>query len=107
MRNTIAALILGLIIAGPARTQPCTTGHRPLVLVHGFLGSGDNFGPMVQHLVAQGYCASLCFVYDWNSVARSPQQEHLDQFIDSVLWLTGAKQVDLAGHSAGGGVGCG
>lgn len=105
MRNTIAALILGLIIAGPARTQPCTTGHRPLVLIHGFLGSGDNFGPMVQHLAAQGYCASLCFVYDWNSVARSPQAESLDRLIDSVLRLTGAKQVDLAGHSAGGGVG--
>jgi len=105
MHKLLVVLSLFVSIKSNTTGKPCTENHRPLVLVHGFLGSGDNFGPMVQHLVAQGYCASRCFVYDWNSVARTPQQESLDQFIDSVRQLTGSAQVDLAGHSAGGGVG--
>jgi triacylglycerol lipase len=85
--------------------QPCTSGFRPLVLVHGFLGSGDNYAPLVRQLKASGYCPQQFFAYDWNSLARQDQTLALDAFVDSVLKVTGAKKINLIGHSAGGGVG--
>ncbi|HSK12966.1 MAG TPA: alpha/beta fold hydrolase [Phnomibacter sp.] len=88
----------------PLDAQPCDDQYRPLVLVHGFLGAGDNFSPLLQHLYNVGYCPQRCFVYDWNTMERVDQSPALDRFIDSVLQLTGAEKVDLAGHSAGGGV---
>lgn len=85
--------------------QPCASGFRPVVLVHGFLGSGDNYAPLVRQLKASGYCPQQFFAYDWNSLARQDQTLALDAFVDSVLKVTGAKKIDLIGHSAGGGVG--
>lgn len=84
--------------------QDCDKNHRPIILIHGFLGAGDNYSLMLQKLFEAGYCPDRCFVYDWNSMERVSQNPTLDRFVDSILKITGALQVDLAGHSAGGGV---
>ncbi len=83
----------------------CDTTKRPIVFVHGFLGSGDNWAKQIQRFNSNGYCEQSLFVFDWNTINRSRATDSLlDSFIDRVLQKTGSKQVDLVGHSAGGGL---
>lgn len=93
-----------LLCVGVVNAQPCQSLHKPIVLIHGFLGSGDNYAPLVRQFKQAGYCPDRFFAYDWNSIARQGQTTLLDAFIDSILRLTGAEKVDLIGHSAGGSV---
>lgn len=81
--------------------QPCP--YRPVIMIHGFLGAGDNYAAMAARLQAQGYCDTYLHVYDWNTLARNNNEVlRLDSVIQSICTSTGATQVDMIGHSAGG-----
>lgn len=85
--------------------KDCNATKRPIVFVHGFLGSGDNWAKQIQRFSSNGYCEERMFVFDWNSINRSKATDSLlNDFIDEVLKKTNATQVDLVGHSAGGGL---
>ncbi|MFM9020889.1 MAG: esterase/lipase family protein, partial [Sediminibacterium sp.] len=98
-------IIFLLLIASTASAQ-CDTSLRPVVFIHGFLASGDTWSNAVHYFRQTGYCADRLYAFDWNSIAGSGKktEQQLAQFIDRVLTTTGAKQVDLVGHSAGGGL---
>lgn len=102
--KTILAGSIFICLHLVAMAQPCDKKLRPLVLIHGFLGAGDNYASMLQHLYRGGYCPQRTFVYDWNTVSRGNNTEALDALVDSIRTLTGSAQVDMMGHSAGGGV---
>jgi pimeloyl-ACP methyl ester carboxylesterase len=88
------------------KAQDCNPEFRPLLFVHGFLASGDTFHHQEVRFKADGYCDDRIWVYDWNTLNRSPQAiDSLDRLIDYIRESTGFDQVDLAGHSAGGGLG--
>jgi pimeloyl-ACP methyl ester carboxylesterase len=90
----------------PLLEEVCDATRRPIVMAHGFLASGDTWGLHFQRFSANGYCRDRLFAYDWNTLDRSLDSAALlDAFIVDVLAKTGATQVDLAGHSAGGGLG--
>ncbi|MCB9625883.1 MAG: hypothetical protein H6725_00780 [Sandaracinaceae bacterium] len=89
----------------PPWAEGCDNDHVPVVMVHGFLASGDTYATHIMRFTANGYCQDRLFVYDWNSLGSGGGPELLDAFVDEVLSVTGATQVDLLGHSAGGGVG--
>lgn len=81
----------------------CDTSKRPIVFVHGFLGSGDNWALQLQRFSSNGYCHQRMFVFDWNTINRSKATDSLlNDFIDEVLRKTNSTQVDLIAHSAGG-----
>jgi hypothetical protein len=83
----------------------CDASKLPIVFVHGFLGSGDNWALQLQRFSSNSYCNDRMFLFDWNTLSRSKATDSLlDVFIDSVLAKTKAKQVELIGHSAGGGL---
>lgn len=85
----------------------CDTLH-PVVFCHGFLASGDTWANQVMRFTSNGYCSDLLYAFDWNTLAQGADNNAaLDAFIDTVLARTGASQVDLVGHSAGGGLGYG
>jgi pimeloyl-ACP methyl ester carboxylesterase len=85
--------------------QPCKNQARPVVFVHGFLASGDTWATQVQRFSSNGFCEERLFAFDWNTIGgRLKNDSLLDVFIDDVLKKTKATQVDLAGHSAGGGL---
>jgi hypothetical protein len=90
----------------PATPVGCDTCFYPVVMVHGFLASGDTWTKFQQLFHTNGYKSKFIHAFDWNSLnqlgGNTPQL--LDQFIDQVLQETGASQVRLIGHSAGGGV---
>jgi len=79
--------------------------YRPVVVVHGFLASGDTYALQYQRFSENCYGENYVFAFDWNSTGFGANQSAaLDAFINDVLEETGADKVDLAGHSAGGGV---
>lgn len=87
----------------------CDITKRPVVFIHGFLASGDTYAGQIQRFIKAGYCANRLFVFDWNSVSGNGKKTDslLSAFIDNVLSHTGSNQIDLVGHSAGGGLGRG
>jgi hypothetical protein len=93
-------------IEPPSSPVECDTCLYPVVMVHGFLASGDTWTKFHQLFTSNGYKWRNLYAFDWNSLnqfgGNTPQL--LDQFIDKVLAETGATQVRLMGHSAGGGV---
>lgn len=87
----------------------CDKTKRPVVFIHGFLASGDTYAGQIRRLTERLYCPERLFVFDWNSVGGNGKQTDslLEAFINDVLKRTGASQIDLVGHSAGGGLGRG
>lgn len=99
--------LLPLLTAWALRAQPeCNPAYRPIVFVHGFLASGDTWTGFANGFRAMGYCPDRLVAYDWNTLNQQVNQAAaLDATIDAVRARTGADQVDLVGHSAGGAVG--
>ncbi len=90
----------------PVEYNLCDTCDYPVVMVHGFLASGDTWAAFQQLFTSNGYHGSRVWAFDWNSIAMgSGTATQLDAFIDQVLQQTGTAKVRLIGHSAGGGVG--
>jgi pimeloyl-ACP methyl ester carboxylesterase len=97
--------ILLVISQSLSAQQKCTDTNLPIVFVHGFMGSGDNWATQIQRFSANGFCEDKLFVFDWNTVGGSSNTTALlDKFIDDVLQKTNSQKVNLVGHSAGGGL---
>lgn len=85
-----------------------STGPYPFVLAHGFFGFNDFAGlgfetyffDVKDHLAAQGEIVETPAVDPFNSSEVRGQQ--LIQHIEDLLALTGAKKVNIIGHSQGG-----
>ncbi len=88
-----------------AEVRPaCDPDLRPVIMLHGFLASGDTWAPFAQRFMANGYCPDHIVAFDWDTVSRLTIVDALDARIDALLAATGHTQVDLIGHSAGGGM---
>jgi triacylglycerol esterase/lipase EstA (alpha/beta hydrolase family) len=92
--------------------KPSAAHPRPVVLVHGtFEDMANNWQALSPLLVNSGYCvfalnygsfggSGAIGVYATGPIADSASQ--LSSFVSKVLSATGAKQVDIVGHSQGG-----
>ena len=92
--------------------KPTATHPRPVILVHGtFADMSDSWQALSPLLYDNGYCVfALNYgsdngsgplgIYATGPIEQSAEQ--LSQFVDRVLAATGAKKVDLVGHSQGG-----
>jgi len=85
----------------------CSDSHRPVIFVHGFLGSGDNYADMVQRFLQNGYCPEKLVLLDWNGVGMDVNGgvRALSARVDELIAGSGFTSVDLVGHSMGGFVG--
>src|SRR3954453_15143532 len=97
----LAALVLPPS-ASAATCRPTPAHPEPVVLVHGTFGDASNWVVDAPQLRAAGYCT---FAIDYGNrgtgeIAHSAQQ--LATFVDQVLAATGARKVDIVGHSQGG-----
>jgi triacylglycerol esterase/lipase EstA (alpha/beta hydrolase family) len=92
--------------------RPSTAHPRPVVLVHGTFGDmADSWQALAPLLVNSGYCvfalnygaangSGAVGIYGVGDITQSAAQ--LATFVDQVLSATGARQVDIVGHSQGG-----
>lgn len=82
--------------------------RHPVILVHGFLASGDTWAGQYQRFRDAGYQEEEIVCYDWNSISMGIKPSLADSLLDVCILHTlkknGAQQVDLIGHSAGGGL---
>jgi pimeloyl-ACP methyl ester carboxylesterase len=83
----------------PASPQP-----TPVIFVHGLLGDPTNFLRLRRHLAAHGMRNFAAFAYaprlDYQRLAC-----RLGELVDALCLATGARAVDVVGHSLGGLVG--
>lgn len=87
--------------------KPSTQHPFPVVLVNGtFEGMAKNWSTMSPYLKAQGYCI---YAFDYGVTNGVPatgpiadSAKELQVFVDRVLKATGAKKLDVVGHSQGG-----
>ena len=118
--------VVGAVLALAAAAAPCaasppgandfkcrpTAGHaEPVVLVHGLGANMDtNWGYMSPRIAAAGYCV---FALTYGRATGKPSDprggvismkesaHELARFVDRVLAATGARKVDIVGHSEG------
>ncbi len=93
--------------------KPSAAHPRPVVLVHGlFANMSDNWQTMSPLLANNGYCVfALTYGTDPDAASTgiefgglAPMEQSAEQlraFVNRVLAATGAKKVDLVGHSEG------
>jgi pimeloyl-ACP methyl ester carboxylesterase len=78
-----------------------TVHETPVVLAHGLLGDASNFAALRRHLGGRGIRRFASFAYlprlDYQRLAP-----RLAELIDGVCRDTGAREVDVVGHSLGG-----
>jgi hypothetical protein len=85
--------------------EACDSTLAPIVFVHGMLASGDTYAAQAQRFASNKYCPGRLYAFDWNTLGQQATAiAQLDALIDEVLQQTGAEKVNLAGHSAGGGL---
>lgn len=85
----------------------CNTTYLPVIMAHGALASGDTYAPQIMRFTSNGYCNNYLVAFDWNTLGggASASVPKLDSVINTILAATGTQQVELVGHSAGGGLG--
>jgi pimeloyl-ACP methyl ester carboxylesterase len=78
----------------------------PIVFVHGFAGSAQQYETQAMRFVANGYPAERISAYEHDGAGLdiAAYTEGLAAFVDDVLAEQGAEQVHLVGHSRGTGV---
>ncbi|KUO02632.1 esterase/lipase family protein [Streptomyces caeruleatus] len=91
--------------------RPTAAHPRPVVLLHATLTNAHmNWGMLSPQLKDEGYCV---FAPNYGGKPGVPfkatghvpdSAREIARFVDRVLKATGARQVDLVGHSQGGGV---
>jgi pimeloyl-ACP methyl ester carboxylesterase len=95
----------GLVGVGPATAAPAP---RPVLFVHGFAGSANQYGSQAQRFESNGYPTGWVTGIDYDSTfGVAPMAEvwnRIDEAIADLRARSGVDQVDLVGHSLGTGV---
>ncbi|MGP3928172.1 alpha/beta fold hydrolase [Streptomyces sp. 8N616] len=83
--------------------EPTAEHPEPVVLVHGtFETMAKNWPTLSPKLKSEGYCV-FALNYGGNAMGPIAQSaKELKSFVGAVMGATGAKKVDLVGHSQGG-----
>jgi hypothetical protein len=110
MKNLYLFFLSICLTATACKKEPdlpcCDASQAPVIMVHGFLASGDTYANMGIWLKANNYCGENLYTFDWNTTGfnTAVQIPVLDSMIDAVLAKHQANKVVLMGHSAGTGL---
>ena len=112
MRKLLGAIlaIVALLSASIAGTpsvgaDESRSPKRPVIFVHGFVGSGAQFETQAMRFTSNGYPADRIGVEEYDSSFATTTMANvwndLDGVIARLLARSGASQVELVGHSLG------
>jgi pimeloyl-ACP methyl ester carboxylesterase len=101
----IATLLPATAGIAPAAAHESRPEKRPVIFVHGFVGSGAQFESQAMRFTSNGYPADRIGVEEYDSTfgttTMSKVWDDLDGLIARLLTRSGADKVELAGHSLG------
>jgi len=80
---------------------PSGRGPRPIIMLHGYAMNRACFYPLAHRLAAAGLGPIFGFEY-WTLGRVGRAARELAAFVDEVRAATGAREVDIVGHSMGG-----
>ena len=112
MRKLLGAIfaIVTLVPAAIGGTTPASahesrSPRRPVIFVHGFVGSGGQFESQAMRFTSNGYPADAIGVEEYDSTFATTTManvwDDLDGLIARLLTQSGADKVELVGHSLG------
>ena len=82
--------------------SPLATRPDPVLLVHGFNGSGASWHALVRRLLAAGYPRDDIDAISYDSRRSNVDTAHeIASAVDALLARTGARKVDVVSHSMG------
>ncbi|MFD6951514.1 hypothetical protein A6A08_12155 [Nocardiopsis sp. TSRI0078] len=97
----LAALTLAFAVMAPATAH--AQERDPVLFVHGYGGSGDNWDPMIADLTDHGWDGDRLYTISYDYDASNEVTARLiGQEVDRILDETGHDAVDLVTHSMGG-----
>ena len=100
--SAAVCLLVALLLAPAADAK--TTRH-PILFVHGVEGTGAQFESQAMRFTSNGYPHSWIDEVDYDSTRASGDQSQVQAQIDAKIAelkrRTGAKKIDLVGHSLG------
>jgi triacylglycerol esterase/lipase EstA (alpha/beta hydrolase family) len=95
-------LVFGAAAPAGAATSAPATRHDPVLLVHGFNGSGSGWRVMVASLRASGYAADEIDAMTYDSYESNVTTAHrIASEVTRLEARTGASRVDVVSHSMG------
>lgn len=97
--STHGAGITGVPLAGPQPSVPVST---PVVLVHGYLGTAEPWGPLARRLHSAGFVNVFTLGYDSLSTSVPQLAAGLAEQVVTITTRVQPPAVHLIGHSLGG-----
>ncbi|TML91850.1 MAG: alpha/beta hydrolase [Actinobacteria bacterium] len=102
----IVTLLPATIAGAPAAAaHESRSPRRPVIFVHGFVGSGAQFETQAMRFTSNGYPADRIGVEEYDSsfatTTMSKVWDELDGLVTRMLTRSGADKVELVGHSLG------
>jgi triacylglycerol lipase len=100
LRRYILVLSASLFAAPVAHAQ--APARDPVLFVHGWRGSAEQWGPMMQRFVDDGWSRARLFAWTLDPRDSNPAAAaRIAARVDQILAATGARRVDIVTHSMG------
>ena len=89
-------------LCGVTRGAPTPLKHDPILFVHGYGGTKENFCTMIAVFRNAGWSDNELYGYDYSVVnSFATDAEEIRSQVNAILTRTGATKVDIIAHSAG------
>ncbi|MFY4776770.1 esterase/lipase family protein [Metabacillus sp. RGM 3146] len=98
------AILFSAVTIQPSVSKAQTTGHDPVIFIHGAGGIGASFYSIENYLKTQGWTDNELYPIEMQDKTGNNQNnaKQLASYVDEVLKKTGKSKVDIVAHSMGG-----
>jgi triacylglycerol lipase len=98
-------LVRGNRVRRQAAFETVSEGNRPVLVIHGFMGTRGSMYPLERHLVEDGFCVFSFNLGPINTRDIRRSALLIQRKIERILAQTAWKEIDIVAHSMGGLIG--